>query len=367
MKNNKFLRHIVIAIILSLGVVWSFSSAAEKKVGYPNDQFIASAQWLKTHKEDKDVVVVDVRAGEHFDGSLIPGSVHMPWSLFRYNDVGKNLAVTFVGVQAAQKILGGHGITPRDTVVLYDSVAEDGGATASYVFWALDVLGHEKKMILERGIDSWKDAGFERVTTPRQTQPLFYQVPSKNIAKEKLIDGDFVYNRLGDYYYQIIDVRSVEEYSGKKGTKGLDGSPLKLGHIPTAVNINYVAAWTDGQSKNIKSYAELQSLYAGLDSSKGIILYCNSGRRSSFSYYILRLMGFSNVYTYEPSWKEWGNPDNYFPVETLENVLESTVLPQPSGSTASVKTTANGQKGKTPTSVPNTANEPSGGYISCGG
>lgn len=367
MKNNKVLRHIVIAVILSLGVVWSFSSAAEKEVGYPNDQFIASAQWLKTHMEDKDVVIVDVRTDEYFDGGLIPGAVRMPWSLFRYNDISKNLAETFVGVQAAQKILGDHGITPRDTVVLYDSVARDGGATAAYIFWILDVLGHENKMILERGIDSWKDAGFDRVTTPRQTQSLLYQIPSQKVFRAKIIDGDFVYRRLGDYYYQIIDVRSAEEYSGKKGTKGLDGSPLKLGHIPTAVNINYEAIWTDKQSKNIKSYAELQQLYAGLDSSKGIILYCNSGRRSSFSYYILRLMGFSNVYTYEPAWKEWGNPDKYFPVEAQENVLESTASPQPSGSTEPVKTTANRQQGKTPTSAPNNANEPSGGYVSCGG
>lgn len=367
MKNNTILRHIVIATILSLGVLWSFSSAAEKEAGYPNDQFITTAQWLKTHKGDKNLVVVDVRTDDHFDGSLIPDAVRMPWSLFRYNDIGENLAETFVGVQKAQKILGDHGITPRDTVVLYDSVARDGGATASYVFWILDVLGHEKKMILERGIDSWKDAGFERVTTARQTQPLLYQVPSRKIAKDKIIDGDFVYSRLGDYYYQIIDVRSAEEYTGKKGTKGLDGTPLKLGHIPTSFNINYVEAWTDGQRKNIKSYAELQSLYAGLDSSKGIIVYCNSGRRSSFSYYILRLMGFDNVYTYEPSWKEWGSPDKYFPVETRENVLKSTVLPQPSANTAFTKTTANRQKSKTSTSAPENANEPSGGYVSCGG
>lgn len=366
MKNNTILRHIVIATILSLGVLWSFSSAAEKEVGYPNGQFIASAQWLKSHNEDNDLVVVDVRTDDHFDGSLIPGAVRMPWSLFRHNDIGENLAETFVGVQAAQKILGDHGITPRDTVVLYDSVARDGGATASYVFWILDVLGHEKKMILERGIDSWKDAGFERVTTPRQTKPLLYQVPSRKIAKDKIIDGDFVYNRLGDYYYQIIDVRSAEEYAGEKGTKGLDGTPLKLGHIPTAVNINYVEAWTDGQSKNIKSYAELQRLYAGLDSSKGIIVYCNSGRRSSFSYYILRLMGFENVYTYEPSWKEWGSHDNYFPVETRKNVLQSTVLPQPYTGTASVKTSANRQKDESATTAP-AADKPSGGYVSCGG
>jgi len=73
-----------------------------------------------------------------------------------------------VGLSAAQDILGRHGITPQDTLVLYDSVERDGGATASYVFWVLDLLGHSKKMILERGINGWKDAGYDLVTTPEK-------------------------------------------------------------------------------------------------------------------------------------------------------------------------------------------------------
>ncbi|MEE4242914.1 MAG: rhodanese-like domain-containing protein [Desulfopila sp.] len=367
MENNKVFRHIVIAALLSLGVLWSFSSAAEKKDGYPNDRFIANAQWLALHKEDKDVVIVDVRSDDHFDGSVIPGAVHMPWSLFRHNDIGHSLASTFVGVKQAQRILGKHGITPKDTVVLYDSVARDGGATASYIFWILDVLGHEKKMILERGIDGWKEAGFERVTTPRETRELLYQVPTGKLRTDRIIDGDFVYNRLGDYYYQIIDVRSAEEYSGKKGTKGLEGTPLKLGHIPTAVNINYESAWADAQSKDIKSYVGLQNLYAGLDSSRGVIVYCNSGRRSSFSYYILRLMGFENVYTYEPSWKEWGRPANYYPVETEENILKSGPLPQPSRISGSGGRVTSRKNSNVDASDPDGSNEPTGGYVSCGG
>lgn len=367
MKGNKIQRHVVIAVLLLLGVLWAFSSAAVKDGGYPNGKFITSGQWLKEHLNDTNVVVVDVRSDDHFDGSLIPGAVRMPWSLFRFNDIGENLASTFVGVREAQQILGNHGITAQDTVVLYDSVARDGGATASYVFWILDVLGHENKMIMERGIDGWREAGFELVTEPQQTKQLLYQAPSGKIAKDKIIDGGFVYDRLGDYYYQIIDVRSAEEYSGKAGTKGLDGNPLKLGHIPTAVNINYVAAWTDLQSKNIKSYAELQSLYAGLDPNRGVIVYCNSGRRSSFSYYILRLMGFNNVYTYEPSWKEWGNPENYYPVETRERVLTSKALPQASRLGSAGESASSRPVGKDGKSDAGGSDGPSGGYVSCGG
>ena len=267
-----------------------------------------------------------------------------------------------MGVRQAQEILGRHGITRSDTVVLYDSVKRDGGATAAYVFWVLDVLGHPKKRILNQGIDAWQAADFERTTRPRQPEPVLYQAASKDIHKGRLIDGDFVYKRLGDYYYQIVDVRSEAEYLGKKGTKGLDGTPLKLGHIPTAVNINYEAAWADPETKQIKSYTSLQTLYRGLDPARGVIVYCNSGRRSAFSYYILRLMGFEQVFTYEPSWKQWGDPDNFYPIETRANRLAGDRLP-----TASQKTAAIKQADRSRTTNKPASGEPSGGYVSCGG
>ena len=145
MDDKTILRKIAVAVVLILGVLWALGSAAQKETAYPNGEFITDAQWLRAHLKDEDLVVVDVRTDEYFDNSLIPGAVRMVWSDFRFNDIGKNLASTFVGVNQAQDILGRHGITRNDTVVLYDSVERDGGATASYVFWVLDILGHEKK------------------------------------------------------------------------------------------------------------------------------------------------------------------------------------------------------------------------------
>jgi thiosulfate/3-mercaptopyruvate sulfurtransferase len=358
MKDKLVYKHIVIAGVMLLGVLWAFISAAQKQSSYPNAEFITDAQWLKAHLQDKDLVIADVRTGNYFDNQLIPGAIRLVWSDFRFNDIGKNLASTFVGVNQAQDILGRHGIARSDTVVLYDSAERDGGATASYVFWVLDILGHEKKMILERGIDGWKEAGFELAAKPAKPKPLLYQAMSEDIQNEKLIDGDFVYKRLGDYYYQIVDVRSQAEYIGEKGTKGLDGSPLKLGHIPTAVNINYQAAWTDLKTRHLKAYPELQALYRGLDPAKGVIVYCASGRRSSFSYFVLRLMGFNVVYTYEPSWKEWGNPENFFPVETRQNRLAGDRLPESVKTNGQARKSVEGEKPAKPSS---------GGYVSCGG
>jgi thiosulfate/3-mercaptopyruvate sulfurtransferase len=250
-------------------------------------------------------------------------------------------------------------------VVLYDSVARDGGATASYVFWILDILGHGGKKILEGGIDAWEAAGYALVSTPRELSPILYQAPMEEIYSRGLIDGDDVYRQLGDPHYQIIDVRSPEEYKGQKGTRDLRGNPLKLGHIPTAVNIDYTTNWVDTETKRIKPYEDLQDLYRGLDTRKSVIVYCNSGRRSSFSHFVLRLMGIDDVATYEASWKEWGKPSNFYPVETTVHTFTDQRRP---GTSSSAATTSSSVSTSSDRPAPSGGGDaPKGGYVSCGG
>ena len=367
MPNDvKRTRTLVIGILLLLAVIWSLASAVRGNAGgeYPRGDLLASAEWLHEHASDPDLVILDVRTDDHFHGKMIPGAVRLPWSAFRYDSRSSSVGELFVGTDRAQEILGAHGIGRTDTIVLYDSVERDGGATASYVFWVLDVLGHEKKRLLEGGMDAWERAGFGLDSTPRTVPPILYQAPTEAIQPERWVDGRFVYQRLGDPFYQILDVRSPAEYLGQKGSKDLHGNPLKLGHVPTAVNIEYKQNWVDKEAKMLKPYNELQELYRGLDPERGVIVYCDSGRRGSFSYFVLRLMGFSHVTAYEASWKEWGHPALFFPVETLERKLAGDALPGVSAGRASGTTTRADEESGV---APEPGGAPRGGYVSCGG
>jgi len=361
------IRHLVIAAVLLAGAVWALASAGaeERRGAYPNAGLLAEARWLHRHMQDEGLVIVDVRTDEHFDGRLIPGAIRMPWSLFRENDLASNTAERFIGITRSEQILGSNGIGRTTRVVLYDSVERDGGATASYVFWVLDVLGHPDKMVLESGIEAWKDAGYDLDSRPKELSPVLYQAPLEEIDPAALIDGEFVYRRLGDPYYQTIDVRSPEEYQGRKKSRGLRGEDLKTGHIPTAVNIDYRENWVDAATKRLKPYRELQELYRGLDPDRGVVVYCNSGRRSSFSYFVLRLMGIDDVRTYEASWQEWGQPGKYFPVEIEVHEFSVQGLPAESR-----RITAQPSAEKSSPDEPQGASSgqrTEGGYVSCGG
>jgi len=364
MKAVGRIRFVGIALVLGLGVWWaiaSVSSGATKET-YPQSEFIATVDWVKEHKNDENVTIIDVREKEYFDDRLVPGAVHLPWGEFRTNNAVLNLAGLFVGIEAAQQILGNYGVARTDTVVLYDSAERDGGATASYFFWVLDLLGHENKKILEGGIDAWIAANEEIASKPAQLESLLYQAPVEEIDKRKLAQGNFIYFRLGDPHYYILDVRSKEEYLGEKPNVALDGTVLKLGHIPSAVNIDYRLNWQNQEKKMLKPYSQLQQLYRGLDTTKPVVVYCHSGRRSSFSYFVLRVMGFKDVIVYDRSWNEWGNPDFFFPVETKENRLASPVVPDATGESAVTQSKNTAQPDEAGKLEP-----PKDGYVSCGG
>lgn len=360
MQQKHFIRFSVIAVLLVLGVFWAFVSAKDVATGsYPNASFLANARWLHSHSNDPNLVVVDVRAKKYLKGDFIPGAIHLEWKQFRESATARGIGDMFVGVDRAQAILGQAGIARGDTVVLYDNQAR-GAATASYLFWVLDVLGHDNKVVLEGGIDGWVAAGYKTAAAPRTAEPVLYQAPIKELRLDRWADGAFIQSRLGDPFYQILDVRSAGEYLGNKLNPGLDGQPLKAGHIPSAYNVDYTLNWADKKSKAVKTYADLQALYAGLDPNRGVITYCHSGRRGSFSYFILRLMGFENVSLYDSSWYEWGNNGLFFPVETTARQLAGG-LPGASAQVAAQGAPRAGQK------TSDAGSKSAGGYVSCGG
>jgi thiosulfate/3-mercaptopyruvate sulfurtransferase len=110
---------------------------------------------------------------------------------------------------------------------------------------------------------------------------------------------------------KLIDVRSPDEFSGKK-THMADypqEGVLRGGHVPGAQNVPWArAANPDG---SFKSADELRSIYEGekgLQSSDDVVVYCRIGERSSHTWFVLtHLLGYENVRNYDGSWTEWGN------------------------------------------------------------
>ncbi|WP_160295204.1 sulfurtransferase [Geobacter sp. OR-1] len=73
------------------------------------------------------------------------------------------------------------------------------------------------------------------------------------------------------------------------------------------------------EGNRFKNIEDLRTLFAkaGIDGSKPIVLYCNTGTMATFYFYILHeVCKFNNVRVYDGSWLEWGALTAYEPVDT---------------------------------------------------
>ena len=111
--------------------------------------------------------------------------------------------------------------------------------------------------------------------------------------------------QLSNKQFAIWDARSKAEYDGERGNN------KHLGHIPGAVNMDWLDAMDRSRALRIRDYAELMTeLNAlGLTPDKEIATHCQSHHRSSFTWLVGKALGF-NIRGYAGSWGEWGNRDD---------------------------------------------------------
>ncbi len=94
---------------------------------------------------------------------------------------------------------------------------------------------------------------------------------------------------------------------------------IKGAHLTKTLAYNITVPALVGPDNRYKSRDELLKLFtkAGIDGTKPIILYCNTGALSSFYFYALHeICGFRDVRMYDGSWVEWGNLTAFEPADT---------------------------------------------------
>lgn len=275
------------------------STAARVGAATSDKRLLIELSWLQKNLNEPDLVVVDVRPPELYLQGHIPHAVNIPTDLtFQQQGQTDRLG----SISEIENLLGAAGIDLQSNVVLYD----DGKLVdASRVFWVFEVYGHRRVAVLNEGYAGWIEKGYE---TSLHVEPRKHKKFVAAIQPDKLATQLHAHLAINDPNKVLIDARSKEEYSGKKSIT------QRLGHIPTAVSIpwdeNIIRVNGGFMSKTLP---ELEAVYKGLSVDKKIITYCNKGRQSSFTYFVLRRLG-RDVSHYDGSWFEWGG-DASLPVE----------------------------------------------------
>ncbi len=250
---------------------------------------------LEKIKTDKNLVLVDLQSAEHYARAHIPGAVNLDYAriVVTEGQAGGLLPSAEIFALVAREL----GICSDSHLVAYDA---EGGVSASRLIWTLHVFGHRATSLLDGGLHNW--ASNNRPLESGQNLPSegnFIADPANN----QVIDGDELLARLGDQKLAILDARSLDEYLGSKlfAARG--------GHIPGAKHLEWSDAIDPQQNMIFKPDDVLQQMLdqRGITKQHEVVVHCQTHRRSSLSYVMLRHLDYDNVRAYHGSWSEWGN------------------------------------------------------------
>lgn len=259
---------------------------------------IVDVDWLKENIGNKDLVVVDTRDEAEYLEEHISGAVNIPVK----STFGKPPENDLIApISHIQNVMSEAGIDNNTKVILYD----DGDLIdAARVFWVLEVYGHKRAAILNGGFSIWREKGLSLSSEPTKLpKKTFLPTIVPNILSTKFSTR----LAINDKSKTIIDARSAQEYLGQKSKTS------RFGHIPSAINIPFYTNFDEKSGvKKLKTIESLEKNYQNVDRDKKVITYCNRGKESALTYFILRRLGF-NVSAYDGSWLEWSS-DNSLPV-----------------------------------------------------
>lgn len=259
---------------------------------------LVDAETLAGRTDDPDVRVVDVRDAWEYEGiGHLPGAVSVPFETFR--DESDAAPGTLPTAADWAETVGAAGIGQADHVVAYDDT--NGVFAARFLVTAL-LYGHafDRLALLDGDYSSWSRE-HETETAAVDPELTEYEAALLPAEESPLVGYETVRARVADGETLVLDTREPAEYAA--------------GHLPGAVQIDW-RDLLDEQRRGVRSRSAAEAVLAerGVTLERPLLLYCNTARRISHTYLVLRHLGHDAVEFYEGSLTEWRRRGG--PVET---------------------------------------------------
>ena len=270
---------------------------------YAHPERLVTGDWLSEHlltpglvvvESDEDVLLYDV--------GHIPGAVKIDW----HTDLNDPHVRDYITGEQFADLMNRKGISRDDTVVIY---GDKSNWWAAYALWVFTLFGHPDVRLLNGGRDLWLAEGRDTTLEVPDRAGTGYPVVQRDDGPIRAFRED-VLGALQDSgnTATLIDVRSPQEYTGERTHMPdyPEEGALRGGHIPGAVSVPWAKAADD--AGRFRSRAELEQIYAFVETDANTIAYCRIGERSSHTWFVLtHLLGIPGVRNYDGSWTEWGN------------------------------------------------------------
>ncbi|MHB8534602.1 MAG: sulfurtransferase [Sulfuricaulis sp.] len=241
------------------------------------------------------LLIVDLCRPETYAQVHLPGAVHLDYA--QIVAARPPVAGLLPSDDHLSELFGVLGMTPESHVVAYD---DEGGGRAARLLWTLDVIGHARYSLLNGGLPSWlnerRPVDTGAVARPRSRYAV-------KIHDAPIADKNYILSHLQDPDVAIVDARTPAEYRGETRRAARNG------HIPGAINFDWVNAIDAMRGPRLKPEEELKRTLSGLGvtPAKEAIVYCQTHHRSAHTYIVLKSLGYPRVRGYPGAWSEWGN------------------------------------------------------------
>ncbi len=250
---------------------------------------ISAQELMDLKKNSDDLVVLDVNKRKNYDAAHIKDALFVD-----HNDLYKKGDIS--GLIESPRVLaaffGKLGITKTTPVVVTDDGSQKYNAR---VYWILKYLGAENVKLLHKDMGDWRKARVPLTSTPGKATPATF---TASVNPAILAELDYVKANKDKGNVVLVDCRTADEYSGAASNSD--------GHIPGAININYVDLLTENGA--FKSAAELTAIAKkhGITPDKELILYCRTSVRATPSFVAFKnILGYKNVKVYDGAYLEW--------------------------------------------------------------
>lgn len=267
---------------------------------------LVSAEWLKKHINDPDLVLLDCtvvtipdandpRGLRNDSGRQDYELGHIPNAGFA--DLKDELCETkgpvefdLLSPEQFCAAMGKLGVGDDSRVVLYDA---NYMGWAARVWWMLRWVGFDNAAILDGGLSAWTSTGNELSLEP-VTRAVNTLTP--NPRPELIADHDEVLASINDETVILIDTLPEPFYRGEMSIYP------RPGHITGAVNIDGLSLLD--KKGYLLSQDELAAMHR-FDRNARIISYCGGGIVASTDAFVLTRLGYNNVAVYMASLEEW--------------------------------------------------------------
>lgn len=274
-------------------------------------QIYVEPNWVKSVIEGKQIqssnyVILEASWGEassDYKKSHIQGSLHINTDLIEEPQYWNIRTPSEI-----EKVMKDFGISKNTTVIIYGEPSPAARVAITFL-WA----GVEEVHILDGGLKSWVDAGYETSSDIEKSSPIndigvivpahpeyIISFPEEVIEKQK------------NDNFKLVSIRSWDEFIGKiSGYSYIERKGEPKGAVWGRDEFDYID--TNGKAISIEEAQKIWNEW-GVTKENEISFYCGTGWRAAIPFLIAYQSGWTNISLYDGGWYVW-QMDSKLPIQ----------------------------------------------------